>query len=77
MSIFSQYTTKPKKPYTGPPRPNLLSHDKTIRGMTATAEQMQAVIVQQQEELRLLKSRLTQTTYRLDMLTNYIKSNKK
>lgn len=73
------YQEKPKRVRDPslPPPPNLLSHDKIIRGMAATDEQMQHVIQQQQEEIRLLKSRLNQTTYRLDMLTNYIKSNKK
>lgn len=28
---MDQYQTKPKRPYTGPPRPTLMGHDKVIR----------------------------------------------
>ena len=59
-SIYNQYKTKPKKPYTGPPRPNLMSHDKTIRGMNDTVAVMQSKIAHQQQELERMGIRFRQ-----------------
>lgn len=41
-----------------PPRPNLMSHDKTIRETNMTIANMQSVINHQAEEIAKLKSQL-------------------
>jgi hypothetical protein len=60
-----------------PPPPNLLSHDKVIRGMTADLGNTQQSLQQQQEEIRLLKGKLTQALYRIDVLTQYLRNSRK
>lgn len=42
-----------------PPRPNLMSHDKTIRETNMTIANMQSVINHQAEEIAKLKSQLS------------------
>lgn len=70
------YAIKPKKPYTGPPRPNLMSHDKTIREITGVASQHQNHLQQQQNEIDSLKRKLNQALYRIDLLTNHLRKNR-
>jgi hypothetical protein len=60
-----------------PPPPNLLSHDKVIRGMNVDLSNTQSTLQQQQEEIRMLKGKLTQALYRIDMLTSYLRNNRK
>jgi len=60
-----------------PPPPNLMSHDKTIRTMNLTIEQLSAMVQQQASDIASLKNKLHQAMYRVDMLTNYVKNNKK
>jgi hypothetical protein len=60
-----------------PPPPNLLSHDKTIRGINMTLEQTQAMVQQQAGELQSLKNKLNQAMYRIELLTNYMRNSRK
>lgn len=48
-----------------PPRPNLLSHDKVIKGMAMTAEQ-------QANEIRFLTRKMQEMDRKLRAQTNYL-----
>jgi predicted RNase H-like nuclease (RuvC/YqgF family) len=48
-----------------PPRPNLLTHEKTIKGMNATAQD-------QQVEIEFLKRKLHELERKLSRQTNYL-----
>ena len=48
-----------------PPRPNLLSHEKTIKGMTATSQSQAA-------DIEFLKRRVHELERRLRAQTNYL-----
>jgi hypothetical protein len=74
MNYKMMYQAKPKKKRpvdpNQPPRPNLLSHEKVIKGISLTLESAQAIITRQQAEIDLLKRKLVTVTYRLDLLTD-------
>lgn len=55
-----------------PPRPNLLSHDKTIRGMMSTHELAMKQILDLQEKVRKLERKLNHQTTYLDALHNRV-----
>jgi phage shock protein A len=58
------YKTKVKKPYSGPPRPNLLSHEKVLKDTKVTMEQQSETIDRLQRRVDDLERRLTnQTAY--------------
>src|ERR1700741_1742526 len=79
MSMFQKmYKQKAKRVRDPnlPPPPNLLAHDKTIRGMAGDIEHTQSTMQQQSEEIRLLKSKLNQALYRIDLLTSYLRTNR-
>jgi phage shock protein A len=51
-----------------PPRPNLLSHDKEIRGMKTTGELAMQQIMQLQDQVHKLERKLARQTSYLDAL---------
>jgi phage shock protein A len=51
-----------------PPRPNLLSHDKEIRGMKSTGEMAMQQIMQLQDQVRSLERKLRRQTDYLSAL---------
>ena len=55
---------KVKRPVdpNAPPRPNLLSHDKEIRGMKSTNEYAMQQILQLQDQVRSLERKLRRQT---------------
>ena len=55
-----------------PPRPNLMSHDKTIRETRATLEQIQAENRHLRDRIEALESRLTNQTQYLQALHSKI-----
>ena len=58
------YKTKVKKPYSGPPRPNLLSHEKVLKDTKITMEQQSEMIDRLQRRVDELERKLTnQTAY--------------
>jgi phage shock protein A len=58
------YKTKVKKPYSGPPRPNLLSHEKVLKDTKVTMEQQSETIERLQRRVDELERKLTnQTAY--------------
>ena len=60
-----------------PPPPTLLGQVKELRLTKEDQMNQQSQIRQQQEEIRLLKSKLRTTEYRLDLLTNLMRQNRK
>ena len=70
------FKEKKKKSYDGPPRPNLMSQAKELKGIQEKFDFMQTVMQQQQAEINQLKSKLNQSNYRVEMLTTYLKNNR-
>lgn len=66
-NIFKVMKAKKKRAVdpNAPPRPNLLSHEKTIKGITATAQS-------QQTEIEILKRRLYELERKLARQTTYL-----
>ena len=60
-----------------PPPPNLLSHDKTIRGINSTLEITQSISQYQQQQIDELKRKLNQALYRIDLLTTHLRNTRK
>jgi len=55
---MDQYRTKVKKPYTGPPRPTLMGHDKNLRQMQEQLNLLTHNLSLVQDENRQLKNRI-------------------
>lgn len=72
---------KPKKKRAvdpnAPPRPNLMSHDKTIRDMRSAADTQADIVIQLQQKVRDLESKLANQTAYLQQLHNLIVSKTK
>ena len=60
-----------------PPRPNLLSHDKTIRETQITIEQLREQNRQLQQRMLALESKMTAQTQYLQVLHQSISSKKR
>lgn len=65
---MDQYRVKPKRPYTGPPRPNLMKHEGQIKDIHQQVQYLQQNLAQTQEENRRLKSRLNELEYQIQAL---------
>lgn len=67
--MFKAMQPKKKRPVdpNAPPRPNLLSHDKTIRDT-------KQIIEQQQQEILLLKRRLEDLESKMLRQTQYLQA---
>lgn len=67
--MFKAMQPKKKRPVdpNAPPRPNLMSHDKTIRDTKQTIEQ-------QQQEILLLKRRLEDLESKFVRQTQYLQA---
>jgi phage shock protein A len=65
---------KVKRPVdpNAPPRPNLLSHDKEIRGMKSTGEMAMQQIMQLQDQVRKLERKLARQSDYLGALHSQI-----
>ena len=76
-SIFKAMRPKKKRPVdpNAPPRPNLLSHEKTLKDTKITLEQLQYENQQLKSRLDRLESKMTNQTSYLNHLHTYI-SNK-
>jgi uncharacterized coiled-coil protein SlyX len=59
-----------------PPRPNLLTHEKTIKGMNATAQDQQVEIAFLKRKLHELERKLHRQTTYLDAIHQRISSKK-
>ncbi len=67
MSMINMYKTKKKRAVdpNAPPRPNLLSHEKTIKETRATLEQLE-------HENRMLKMRIDALESKMVTQTQYL-----
>ena len=67
---------KKKRPVdpNAPPRPNLMSHDKVIRGQKATIEQLQAQVMDLAREVESIRTKLTHQTQYLTQLHSQLSS---
>jgi chromosome segregation ATPase len=65
---MDQYRVKPKRPYTGPPRPNLMKHDGQIKDINQQVQMLQQTLAQTQEENRRLHRRLNELEYQIQSL---------
>lgn len=67
MTKFDMYKTKKKRAVdpNAPPRPNLLSHEKTIK-------ETRAVIDQQQQTIQQLRQRIDQLETKMGNQTAYL-----
>jgi hypothetical protein len=66
---------KKKRPVdpNAPPRPNLMSHDKVIRGQKATIDQLQFQVMQLAQEVEAMKTKLIYQTQYLQQLHSQLK----
>lgn len=66
---------KKKRPVdpNAPPRPNLMSHDKVIRGQKQTIEQMQYEILMLKQQMEAVTTKLTFQTQYLQQLHSQLK----
>ena len=66
---------KKKRPVdpNAPPRPNLMSHDKVIRGQKQTIEQMQYEIMSLKQQMEAVTTKLTFQTQYLQQLHSQLK----
>lgn len=69
--MFNKSQFKPpkvKKVYTGPPRPNLLSHEKRMKESQIAFEELQHRVQMQSDEITTLKTRLITMQHSIDIL---------
>jgi hypothetical protein len=66
---------KKKRPVdpNAPPRPNLMSHDKVIRGQKATIDQLQYEIMALKQQMEAVATKLHYQTQYLQQLHSQIK----
>jgi hypothetical protein len=66
---------KKKRPVdpNAPPRPNLMSHDKVIRGQKASIDQLQFQVMQLAQEVEAMKTKLIYQTQYLQQLHSQLK----
>lgn len=58
-----------------PPRPNLLSHDKTIREQNDIINRLQMQVQQQAEQIQQLKSNYNNMQSSIDKIVGYLRKN--
>ena len=59
-----------------PPRPNLMSHDKTIREGRVEFDRLRDLVNQQADEITSLKNKYTSMQQSVDQLINFVRKNK-
>ena len=71
----NQFKQKKKREVdpNAPPRPNLLSHDKTIREGQAAFNQLEDRVRKQAEEIETLKSNYRDLQQGMNQLINYVR----
>lgn len=75
MDFKKMYLQKPKRVRDPnlPPPPTLLGQVKELRLAKEMSQSTQQSLSQQQEEIRLLKRKLEQAEYRIDLLTTHLR----
>lgn len=56
-----------------PPRPNLMSHDKTIRESQIAFNQLSAIVQRQAEEIESMKHKYRDMQQSINQLINYVR----
>ena len=69
---FKQKTKRAVDP-NAPPRPNLMSHDKTIREGQAAFSQLEDRVRRQSEELETLKNKYADLQQSIAQILNYLR----
>ena len=67
---MDQYRPKPKRPYTGPPRPNLMKHDSDIKKIHQQLDYLTQSLESAQEENRRLRSKINRMEFELIKLSS-------
>ena len=70
---MDQYRQKPKRPYNGPPRPNLMTHDKDLRGLKDRFNSMAQELSSVQEENRQLRNRIDFLEHQINRISNNLR----
>ena len=63
-----QFKAKKKRPYTGPPRPNLMTHEKKMKEAAIDFEKLKRLVLDQQAEIERLRAKLAQIESTTNML---------
>jgi hypothetical protein len=74
--MYAEKTKRIRDPNLPPP-PTLLGQVKDLRLTKEQQEQQQITLQQQQAEITSLRNKLRTTEYRLDLLTNLMRQNRK
>lgn len=74
----AQFKQKKKRAVNpdAPPRPNLLTHEKKMKESQIAFNELRRIVLQQEDELRMLKHRMNDMQSSIGMLVNYLKKNK-
>jgi uncharacterized membrane protein len=67
---MDQYKPKPRRPYTGPPRPNLMKHETDIKKIHQHLDYLSQNLDSARDENRRLRSRLMQMEFELKKISN-------
>ena len=69
--MFKQKKKREVDP-NAPPRPNLMSHDKTIRESKVEFDRLRDLVNQQAEEIAALKNKYNNMQSSVDRILNYL-----
>ena len=73
--MFKQKKKREVDP-NAPPRPNLMSHDKTIRESRVEFDRLRDLVNQQADEIAALKNKYNNMQSSVDQLINFVRKNK-
>ncbi len=73
--MFKQKKKREVDP-NAPPRPNLMSHDKTIRESRIEFDRLRDLVNQQADEITSLKNKYNSMQQSVDQLINFVRKNK-
>jgi DNA-binding transcriptional regulator GbsR (MarR family) len=78
MLNYKQFKQKKKREVdpNAPPRPNLLTHEKRMKESQIAFDELQSIVQQQADEIRMLKSKYNDMQNSVSMLINYIRQNR-
>ena len=78
MLNYKQFKQKKKREVdpNAPPRPNLLTHEKRMKESQMAFDELQRIVQQQADEIRMLKSKYNDMQNSVSMLINYIRQNR-
>lgn len=65
---MDQYQSKPKRPYTGPPRPNLMKHEGDLKKINQQVDTIYNELAQTRQENRVLRSKINQLEFEIKSL---------